>query len=102
MADMMLTGRVLDADEGHTVGLSHYRVGAGEGLGRALELARTIASNSPVTNFAVLQALPRIAEANPAEGYLLESLMAAVATASDEAKQRMQDFLQKRAGKVGR
>lgn len=102
MADMMLTGRVLDADEGHAVGLSHYRVGAGEGLGRALELARAIASNSPVTNFAVLQALPRIAEANPAEGYLMESLMAAVATASDEAKQRMQDFLRKRAGKVGR
>src|SRR6185436_12890733 len=26
MADMMLTGRVYDADEGHAAGLSHYRV----------------------------------------------------------------------------
>ena len=77
MADMMLTGRVLDAEEGHALGLSHYLTGPGEGLARALELAQKIAANSPVTNFAVLQALPRIAEANPTEGYLLESLMAA-------------------------
>jgi enoyl-CoA hydratase/carnithine racemase len=102
MADMMLTGRVLDADEGHAAGLSQYLVGEGEGFEHALELARKIAANSPLTNFAVLQALPRIAEANPAEGYLMESLMAAVATGSDEAKQRMQAFLQKRAGKVQR
>ena len=50
----------------------------------------------------MLQALPRIAEANPAEGYLMESLMAAVASGSGEAKERMQAFLDKRAGKVGR
>ena len=102
MADMMLTGRVLDADEGQAVGLSHYRVGAGEGLAHALGLAKKIATNSPVTNFAVLQALPRIAEANPAEGYLLESLMAALAGSSEQAQQRMQAFLQGRGGKVQR
>jgi enoyl-CoA hydratase/carnithine racemase len=100
MADMMLTGRVLDADEGHAAGLSHYRVE--NGLEHALDLARKIADNSPMTNFAVLQALPRIAEANPAEGYLMEALMAAVASGSSEAKERMQAFLEKRAGKVGR
>ncbi|MFJ7219050.1 crotonase/enoyl-CoA hydratase family protein [Amycolatopsis sp. NPDC098790] len=100
MADMMLTGRVLDADEGHAAGLSHYRVD--DGSAHALGLARKIAGNSPITNFAVLQALPRIAEANPAEGYLLEALMAAVAGGSAEAKERMQAFLDKRAGKVGR
>src|SRR3712207_9055285 len=72
--------------------------GPGEALARGLELARAIAANSPVPNFAVLQALPRIAEANPAEGYLMESLMAAVATGSTEAKERMQAFLQGRAG----
>ena len=32
MADMMLTGRVLDAQEGHALGLSHYLTGPGEGL----------------------------------------------------------------------
>jgi len=100
MADMMLTGRVLSAQEGQDAGISHYLTGAGEGLTKALELARKIATNSPVTNFAVLQALPRIAQANPAEGFLMESLMAAVAGGSDEAKTRMRAFLEGRAAKV--
>ena len=63
---------------------------------------RAIAANAPLTNFAVLQALPRIAEANPAEGYLMEALMAAVSSSSAEAQDRMRAFLDKRAGKVQR
>ena len=102
MTDMMLTGRVLDAQEGQALGLSHYLTEAGEGLPRALELAQKIAGNSSVTNFAVLQALPRIAEANPAEGYLMESLVAALAGSSEQAQVRMRAFLQGRGGKVQR
>ncbi|MEX0427283.1 crotonase/enoyl-CoA hydratase family protein [Nocardioides sp. DS6] len=100
MTDMMLTGRVLSSAEGADLGLADYRVAAGEGLTKALELADRIASNSPVTNFAVLQALPRIAEADPETGYVLESLMAAVAQSSTEAKQRMADFVAGRGPKV--
>jgi enoyl-CoA hydratase/carnithine racemase len=102
MTDMMLTGRVLSADEGQALGLSQYLTGEGEGLARALELATTIAAASPVTTFAVLQALPRIAAADPEQGYLMESLMAAVAGGSTEAKTRMRAFLDGRAAKVGR
>jgi enoyl-CoA hydratase/carnithine racemase len=102
MADMMLTGRVLDAEEGHRLGLSHYLTGNGEGLARAIELAEKVAANSAVTNFAVLQALPRIAEANPDTGLLLESLMAAVAGSSEQAQTRMRTFLDGRGGKVKR
>jgi enoyl-CoA hydratase/carnithine racemase len=102
MADMMLTGRVYDAAAGHAIGLSHYLVGKGEGFAHALDLATRIAANAPVTNFAVLQALPRIAESQPAQGYLIEALMAAVASGSPEAKTRMSAFLEGRAGKVRR
>jgi (methylthio)acryloyl-CoA hydratase len=102
MADMMLTGRVVDAQEGHALGLSHYLTGPGEGLAHALKLAEKVAANSPLTNFAVLQALPRIAQANPAEGFLMESLMAAVAGSSPQAQERMQAFLHGRGGKVQR
>jgi (methylthio)acryloyl-CoA hydratase len=102
MADMMLTGRVVDAEEGQRLGLSHYLAGPGEGLTRALQLAEKVAANSAVTNFAVLQALPRIAEASPDTGLLLESLMAAVAGSSDEAQGRMRAFLDGRGGKVRR
>ena len=100
MADMMLTGRVYDAEEGQAAGLSHYLTGQGEGLDHALTLAERVAENTAITNFAILQALPRIAEANPREGFLLEALMGAVAQGSDEAKARMQAFLDGRAAKV--
>jgi enoyl-CoA hydratase/carnithine racemase len=102
MTDMMLTGRVLDADEGQAVGLSHYRVADGAGLAKGVELATKIASNSPLSNYAVMQALPRIADLSRSDGLFVESLMAAIAQGDDAAKQRMRDFLEGRAGKVNK
>jgi (methylthio)acryloyl-CoA hydratase len=98
--DMMLTGRTYGAEEGQALGLSHYLVENGQGLARGIELAERIASNAPLTNFAIVHALPRIAESDPASGYLAEALMAAVAQGSDEAKARLKDFLEKRGAKV--
>ncbi len=99
-ADMMLTGRTYGAAEGAAIGLSQYQAGADEGLALAMELAARIAENARLTNFAVMHALPRMAEADPAVGYLTESLMSAIAAADGEAKQRLADFLEKRAAKV--
>ena len=101
MTDMMLTGRVYSAEEGQAIGLSQYLVEPGEGLARAMSLAQKIAANAPLSNFAVMHALPRIADQSHAEGLFTESLMAAIAQGDDSAKQRMQDFLAGRAGKVG-
>lgn len=100
MADLMLTGRRYDAEEGYAVGLSQYVVDDDAGLARAVELAERIAANAPQTNFAIVQALPRIAEANPREGYFMESMMAAIAQGTDDAKERMQAFLDGHAEKV--
>ena len=52
MMDMMLTGRVYDAEEGQALGLSHYLVEPGKGLAKGIELAKRIAGNAPLTNFA--------------------------------------------------
>jgi enoyl-CoA hydratase/carnithine racemase len=101
ITDMMLTGRVLDADEGAAAGLVQYRVADGSGLTKALELAATIASNSPITNYAEIQALPRIAQAPPETGLLLEALMAAIAQSGADAKDRMSAFLRGHGPKVG-
>jgi enoyl-CoA hydratase/carnithine racemase len=98
--DMMLTGRTYGAEEGQAIGLSHYLVEPGAGLAKGIELAERIASNAPLTNFAVMHVLPKIAESDPASGYLAEALMAAIAQGSDEAKARLKDFLEKRGGKV--
>jgi|SRR5882724_8529409 len=100
MTDMMLTGRVLDADEGQAVGLSHYRVADGAGLAKAIELATKIAANAPLSNYAVMQALPRIAGLSQSDGLFVESLMAAIAQGDDGAKQRMRKFVEGKAAKV--
>ena len=100
MMDMMLTGRTYGAEEGQSIGLSHYLVEPGAGLAKGIELAERIATNAPLTNFAVMHVLPRIAQSDPASGYLAEALMAAIAQGSDEAKARLKDFLEKRGGKV--
>jgi enoyl-CoA hydratase/carnithine racemase len=100
--DLMLTGHTYDAVEGQAIGLSHYLVDDGKGLDKALELAARIAANTPLTNFAVMHTLPRIAESDPASGYLTEALMAAIAQGSDDAKARLKDFLEKRGKKVVR
>jgi len=102
MMDMMLTGRTYSAEEGQTMGLSTYLVELGMGFAKGLELATRIAANAPLTNFAVMQALPRIAESDPASGYTMESLVAAIAQADGEAKTRLKAFLEKRAPKVTR
>jgi enoyl-CoA hydratase/carnithine racemase len=100
MADMMLTGRIYDAEDGYRLGLSQYLVEPGAGLEKAEDLARTVAGNSDLTNFAVIHALPRIGEAGSNAGYLMESLMSAIAQDAGEAKSRLRDFLEKRAAKV--
>jgi enoyl-CoA hydratase/carnithine racemase len=100
MMDMMLTGRTYGAEEGVTLGFSQYLVAPGEGLAKAIALAERAAENAPLTNFAIMQALPRIAQSDPEAGLLMESLMAAIAQGSEEAKRRLADFLEKRADKV--
>ena len=100
MTDMMLTGRVLDADEGQAAGLSNYLVGDGKGLAKGLELAAKVATNAPLSNFAVMQALPRIADLSQSDGLFVESLMASIAQGDDAAKSRVRAFLEGRAGKV--
>jgi (methylthio)acryloyl-CoA hydratase len=102
MSDMMLTGRVFDADEGQQAGLSNYLVDHGTGLEKGMALAQRICGNAPLSNFAVIQALPRISELPPAEGLFMESLVAAIAQGDPAAKERMRAFLDGKAAKVAK
>lgn len=103
VADMMLSGHVYEAEEAHQrLRLTHYLVEPGEGLDKGLQIAQRIALNAPLANFAVIQALPRIAEQNPDGGLFTEMLMVAIAQGDDEAKRRLRDFLERKADKVVR
>ena len=100
MTDMMLTGRVYKADEGERLGFAQYLVAAGTSLIKAKELARQSAGNADMTNFAVMHALPRIADSTQEIGLFTEALVATVASSAPEARARVTAFLEGRAAKV--
>ncbi len=100
MTDMMLTGRVYNAQDGERIGLAQYLVPTGQAFTKAMELARQIAQNAPMTNYALMHALPRIAEQPADQGFMTEALMAAIAQSAPEAKERVRAFLEGRAAKV--
>ncbi len=100
MTDMMLTGRVFDADEGQAFAISNYRVADGAGVARAMSLAHRVATNAPLSNYAITQALPRIADLSHGDGLFMESLISSIAQGDDAAKERVRAFLEKRSTKV--
>ena len=100
MTDMMMTGRVHNATDGERLGFAQYLVPNGTALEKALELAQRVATNAPLTNYALMHALPRIAEQSADHGLFTESMISAITQAAPEAKQRVRDFLEGRAAKV--
>ena len=100
MLDMMLTGRVYKAADATTLGFAQYHVAAGAALDKAIELATRIAENAPMTNYALMHALPRIAEQPADHGFLTEGLMSSIAQSAPEAQARVRDFLEGRGAKV--
>lgn len=100
MTDMMLTGRVFNAQDGERIGLAQYLVPQGTAFDKAFELAQRVAQNAPLTNYALTHVLPRIAEQPADQGYMTEAMMAAIAQSAPEAKDRVRAFLEGRAAKV--
>ena len=101
MTDMMLTGRLYSATEGAAIGMAQYLEDDGKGLEKATELALKISQNAGMTNYALMHVLPRIVDAGQDGGLMMESLIAAIAQDAPEAKERLADFLEGRAKKVG-
>lgn len=100
MTDMMLTGRVYNAQDGERIGLAQYLVPQGTAFDKAMELAKRIAGNAPMTNYALTHVLPRIADQPADQGFMTEAMMAAIAQSAPEAKDRVRAFLEGRAAKV--
>src|SRR6202012_2294907 len=100
MMDLMLTGRIYTADEGQQIGISQYLVDAGAAEARGIEPAKKVATVPPLSTYGILHAVPRNAEADPATGYVLENLMAAMAAGDPAAQERIAAFLAGRAAKI--
>lgn len=95
MREMMLTGRKYNAEEGQALGISHYLVGEGEALAKAIELADDIAGNAPMSNYMMINALPRIADMDRMSGSVMENIVASMSQGSPEAKAGIEAFLAK-------
>ena len=75
---------------------------AGEAFAKALELAERIAGNAALSNYAILNAIPRIEDMSMKDGLFTESLMAALAQTGEEAGERLRAFLERRSERVKR
>ncbi|WP_136442649.1 crotonase/enoyl-CoA hydratase family protein [Pacificoceanicola onchidii] len=99
MLEMMLTGRKYGADEGLALGLAHYAVADGEALALAQHLAGKIADNAPMSNYLMVQAIPRIGDMSASDGLFTESLAAALSQTTPDAEEGLRAFLEKREPK---
>jgi (methylthio)acryloyl-CoA hydratase len=100
MMEMMLTARTLDAREGAANHLLQFIAPPGKALEKALELARGIAGNSEISNYAIINGLPRLRDASHDDGLFFESVLAAITLASPDAQAGLRDFLEKRAARL--
>jgi (methylthio)acryloyl-CoA hydratase len=100
MGDMMLTGRTVSPQQMEIWGGVSYVVEAGHALTRAIELATMAASNAEMSNYAIINALPRIRDMSSEDGLFVESLMSSLTSVTPEATERLRAFLEKRVAKL--
>jgi enoyl-CoA hydratase len=93
---LILTGRPIDAHRAHEVGLVNALAEPGAALDRALELAQQICSNAPVSVQQCLAAVDRIVSADDPVGWDLTSQALSVVMGSEDAREGVSAFLQKR------
>lgn len=104
MVEMMLTGRVVDVHEGKAMGLCHYICDEAKGDKPAaelgVELARKIAGNAPLSNYAIVTGIHKIADMSATDGLYTEGLIMAMVQSGEDVQARLGDFVHKRAHKV--
>ena len=97
--ELVCTGDRIPAAEAEKIGLVNRVVPADQLLAVAEEIARKIASRSPVAVRAAIEAINMGADMPFEEGQLLEATLFGLLCASEDMKEGMAAFLEKRAAK---
>lgn len=97
--ELLVTGRQVRAEEALAIGLVNEVVAAADLLQKGLELARLIASKGPVAVRYTKEAVTRGADLNLAEALALESQRFGRCCATQDQKEGMRAFLEKRPAK---
>jgi len=95
--ELVFTGRILDAEEAYALGLFERLVDPGQALRTALELASEISKNAPLALQVAKVALN--AAARGADPSALERVGQGLLFDSDEKREQMNAFLEKRGKK---
>lgn len=94
--DMILSDRRLNAEEALRLGLASRVVPADGWLGAAVEVAAQIASKAPVAVRAAKEAIDRAFEGSLAEGIVFERRLFSLLFATEDQKEGMAAFAEKR------
>ncbi|MGE5278876.1 MAG: enoyl-CoA hydratase/isomerase family protein [Acidobacteriota bacterium] len=95
--ELVLTAeKGVTAAEAHRLGLVNRVVPAGQALSGAKELARKIAANGPTACRYAMEAIRRGTEMAAAEGFVLEATLFGLCAATEDMKEGMTAFLEKR------
>jgi enoyl-CoA hydratase len=93
---MLITGRILDAGEALRWGLVTHVVPTGQGLAKAREIAGIIAANAPLSVAASKASAVETGWLAESEARPVESRYAAMVTRSNDAREGMRAFVEKR------
>lgn len=93
--DLILTGRHVDADEALQLGIVNRVVD--DALEGALDLARTVVKNAPVALGLAKEAVNRGLDVTLPQGLEVEADLFGMVTTTDDAKEGVRSFFEKRA-----
>ncbi len=96
--EMILTGDFIDAEEAYRIGLVNKVYLPEELMGKAIKLAQRIASRPPLAVRFAKEAVNRSQEGSPASGFTLESYLHALSCTTEDKKEGVKAFLEKRKG----
>jgi enoyl-CoA hydratase/carnithine racemase len=99
MIDMMLSGRIYKGQEAIDVGLAQYLVD-GSSFDKALELARRVAANLPLTNFAICSAISHMQNMSALDAAYAEAVVAGVVNTQPAARERLAAFANKSGPRI--
>ena len=97
--DLLVTGRMIKADEALRIGLVNQVVAPGELRDKGLEIARVIAGKGPVAVRLTKQIVQRGQDLDLANACQQEAYAFALCCATEDQKEGMKAFLEKRAAK---
>jgi enoyl-CoA hydratase len=94
---LLFTGERIDAEEALAIGLVEEVVPRGASLGRAVELGEEIARNAPMAVAAAKRAVNLGLQAGVVDGHRIEGSLFAPLTETEDFKEGISAFLEKRA-----